>query len=235
MLASFAAQLVGAGVPQVLAMQAPVTDPYATRAERGVLPAAGHRRLPRPAAGPGRGAAGGRAGPAGTAAGLAAARPGGVGHPGAGHPGAAAAAVRPARAVRAGAAAAGPGAGRGRGGPRGRGLRRAPPGDAPGPPGAGRDGKAGLVLHGIGGVGKSTLAAEVLRSLGEDAGLVVSRAGQVSVDDVLGEVGARLHHGRIAAEGGEGLARAALELRAADVEWADRWRLLAEQILPACR
>ena len=29
-LASFAAQLVGAGVPLVLAMQAPVTDRYAT-------------------------------------------------------------------------------------------------------------------------------------------------------------------------------------------------------------
>ena len=93
--------------------------------------------------------------------------------------------------------------------------------------------KAGLVLHGIGGVGKSTLAAEVLRSLGEDAGLVVSRAGPVSVDDVLGEIGARLHLAASAAEGGEGLARAALMLRAADVEWADRWRLLAEQILPA--
>ena len=70
--------------------------------------------------------------------------------------------------------------------------------------------KAGLVLHGIGGVGKSTLAAEVLRSLGGDAGLVVSRAGQVSVDDVLGEAGARLHLAASAAEGGEGLARAAL-------------------------
>ena len=92
--------------------------------------------------------------------------------------------------------------------------------------------KAGLVLHGIGGVGKSTLAAEVLRSLGDDAGLVVSKAGQVSVDDVLGEVGARLHLAASAAEGGEGLAQAGLMLRAADVEWADRWRLLAEQILP---
>ena len=93
--------------------------------------------------------------------------------------------------------------------------------------------RAGLVLHGIGGVGKSTLAAEVLRSPGGDAGLVVSRAGPVSVDDVLGEVGARLHLAASAAEGGEGLARAALMLRAADVEWAERWRLLAEQILPA--
>ena len=93
--------------------------------------------------------------------------------------------------------------------------------------------KAGLVLHGIGGVGKSTLAAEVLRSLGEDTGLVVSRAGQVSVDDVLGEIGTRLHQAVLAAEGNENPARAALYLRAADVEWADRWRLLAEQILPA--
>ena len=66
------------------------------------------------------------------------------------------------------------------------------------------------MLHGIGGVGKSTLAAEVLRSLGEDAGLVVSKAGQVSVDDVLGEVGARLHQAASAAEGGEGLAQAGL-------------------------
>ena len=92
--------------------------------------------------------------------------------------------------------------------------------------------KAGLVLHGIGGVGKSTLAAEVLRSLGERRRPVVSRAGQVLVDDMLGEAGARLQLAASAAEGGEGLARAGLTLRAADVEWADRWRLLAEQILP---
>ena len=90
------------------------------------------------------------------------------------------------------------------------------------------------MLHGIGGVGKSTLAAEVLRSLGGDAGLVVSQAGQVSVDDVLGEVGVRVHRAASAGQGEpSALARAALELRAADVEWADRWRLLAEEILPA--
>src|SRR5438067_1964258 len=33
--------------------------------------------------------------------------------------------------------------------------------------------------------------------------------------------------------GGSRSARAGLMLRAAEVEWADRWRLLAEQILPA--
>jgi tetratricopeptide (TPR) repeat protein len=92
--------------------------------------------------------------------------------------------------------------------------------------------KAGLVVHGIGGVGKSTLAAEVLRSLGDDAGLIVSRAGQLSVDDVLKEVGARLQQASSGSVSGEDLAQAALILRAGDVEWADRWRLLVEQILP---
>ena len=92
--------------------------------------------------------------------------------------------------------------------------------------------KAGLVLHGIGGVGKSTLAAEVLRSLGADAGLVVSRAGPVSVDDVLGEIGARLHQAASVTED-ERMGRVVLYLRAADQEWTERARVLAEQILPA--
>ena len=92
--------------------------------------------------------------------------------------------------------------------------------------------KTGLVLHGIGGVGKSTLAAEVLRSLGSDAGLVVSRVGPVSVDDVLSEIGARLHQAASTTEGSKNLAEAALMLRAAEVEWSDRWALLADRILP---
>ena len=129
-LASFAAELVDAGVPQVLAMQAPVTDRYAT-----ALGGEFYRRLATDAssdpllalAGARRAAERDRQG---AAAGLVAARPGGVGDPGADHPGAAAAAVQPARAVRAGAPAAGPGAGRGRGRPRGGRVRRAPRGDA---------------------------------------------------------------------------------------------------------
>ena len=232
MLASFAAHLVGAGVPMVLAMQAPVTDRYAT-----ALSAEFYRRLATDASpDPLLALAGAR---------RAAERDRQALLSGSSLRGRAEW-VTPAlvtRALRlplfsrrepfgAGAPAAGPGAGRRRGGPGGRGLRRA----APEMREARRvlaGTKAGLVLHGIGGVGKSTLAAEVLRSLGGDAGLVVSRAGQVSVDDVLGEIGARLHQAASAAEGGEGLARAGLILRAADVEWADRWRLLAEQILPA--
>jgi TIR domain/CHAT domain len=64
--------------------------------------------------------------------------------------------------------------------------------------------KAGLVLHGIGGVGKSSLAAEVLRSLGEEAGLVVSKAGPVAVDDVLGEIGGAATAGRVGGGGRRG-------------------------------
>ena len=92
--------------------------------------------------------------------------------------------------------------------------------------------KAGLVIYGIGGVGKSTMAAEILRSLGEDAGLVVSQAGPLLVDKLLGEVGARLQQVTDQSAADNPVARAGLTLRAANLEWADRWRLLAEQILP---
>ena len=94
---------------------------------------------------------------------------------------------------------------------------------------------AGLVIHGLGGVGTSSLAAQVLRTLGEGAGLVVSKTGPLLVDDLLGEIGARINQ----AASGSGddrqvgdLAQAGLALRAADIEWTDRWRLLAELVLP---
>ena len=41
---------------------------------------------------------------------------------------------------------------------------------------------AGLVLHGLGGVGKSTLAAQIVAQLGEEAGLVVAVSGPTSTD-----------------------------------------------------
>ena len=232
-LASFAARLVTAGVPQVLAMQAPVSDAYATAlggefyrhlatdaspdpllALAGARRAAERDRQALPPGSPLRGPAE-WATPALTTRALRLPlfnrrEPSGPVHP-------------PLAPVLAEGV-----------------VVREIVGDFVGRRGEMRQArrvlggtKAGLVLHGIGGVGKSTLAAEVLRSLGGDAGLVVSRAGQVSVDDVLGETGARLQLAASAAEGGERLAQAGLALRAADVEWADRWRLLAEQILPA--
>ena len=229
-LASFAAQLVSAGVPQVLAMQAPVTDRYATAlggefyrhlatdaspdpllALAGARRAAERDRQALPPGSPLRGPAE-WATPALTTRALRLPLFNRREPPGPVH-------LPQAPVLAEGVVVREVGDFVGRRGEL-RQARRALGGT-----------KAGLVLHGIGGVGKSTLAAEVLRSLGGDAGLVVSRAGQISVDDVLSEAGARLHLAS-AAEGGESLARAALMLRAADVEWADRWRLLAEQILP---
>ena len=45
--------------------------------------------------------------------------------------------------------------------------------------------QAGVVIHGIGGVGKSSLAAELLRLLGDDAGLVVPVVGAAGADQIL--------------------------------------------------
>ena len=192
MLASFAAHLVAAGVPQVLAMQAPVTDRYATElsgefyrrlatdaspdpllALAGARRAAERERLALPVGSPRRGPAE-WATPTLLARGLRLPlfnrrQPFGEVH-------------RPQAPVLAEGVVVrevGEFVGRRREIREG---RRALTGR-----------KAGLVLHGVGGVGKSTLAAEVLRSLGDDRGLVVSKAGQVLVDDVLAEVGTRLH------------------------------------------
>ncbi len=85
-------------------------------------------------------------------------------------------------------------------------------------------GKAGLVVHGIGGVGKSSLAAELVRALGSHE-LMVSKAGAVSVDAVLDEVGAQLLASL--GDGQADLRQAAAALRRADVEWTDRWPVLA--------
>ena len=90
--------------------------------------------------------------------------------------------------------------------------------------------KAGLVIHGIGGVGKSTLAAEAITSSGAHRP-VVSLRGALAVDSILDELGARLSL-LLPAEPPDLRATAQL-LRAGDVEWTDRWRVVSELILPA--
>src|SRR5208337_1511585 len=195
MLASFAAQLIEAGVPQVLAMQAPVTDRYATELCAGFYRrlaadaspdpllalaearrAAERDRLALPPSAPQRGPAE-WATPALTARGLRLPlfnrrEPFGQVHP-------------PQTPVLA----------------------------------------EGVVVREVGEfVGRRREMREARRALGGN------KAGPVL--HVIGETGARIHRAASRTPEGERLAQAGLQLRAADVEWADRWRLLAEEILP---
>jgi hypothetical protein len=92
---------------------------------------------------------------------------------------------------------------------------------------------AGLVLHGIGGVGKSTLAAQLVADTAEETGLVVSVAGKTTVDQVLAEVGSRLLalcvHRALADN--HPYRELALRLRRPDLEWRERHALLADLLL----
>jgi tetratricopeptide (TPR) repeat protein len=94
---------------------------------------------------------------------------------------------------------------------------------------------AGLVIHAIGGVGKSTLAAEIIASTGPERGVVISRAGALTVDSILEEVGAQLltlpphADDRVTTT----VREKAQLLRRHDVEWVDRQRALTQTVLPA--
>jgi hypothetical protein len=92
---------------------------------------------------------------------------------------------------------------------------------------------AGVVLHGIGGVGKSSLAAELLRLLGDDAGLVVPAVGAITVDQILDAFGRSLFHDALArslAPDSPQRELAAL-LRTPSEPWTDRLAAAAHLVL----
>jgi hypothetical protein len=66
-----------------------------------------------------------------------------------------------------------------------------------------RAGRHGVVIHGIGGIGKSSLAAQLVEQLGEQAGLVVPILGHTRVDMVLEQIRQRLLARALRAELGE--------------------------------
>ncbi|MEU8207526.1 TIR domain-containing protein, partial [Streptosporangium sp. NPDC049046] len=80
----------------------------------------------------------------------------------------------------------------------------------------------GVLLHGIGGVGKSSLAAELLRASGPDGGLVVSAVSQTGPDQLLEEIGRTL----LAAFTDESIRHLALTVREPRHEWSDRLQAL---------
>lgn len=84
-----------------------------------------------------------------------------------------------------------------------------------------------VVLQGIGGVGKSSMSAELVGEMAADGWLVASVAGEVSVDVVLNEIGHRLLVRALndGLEERDPVRRASTVLRRTELDW--RARLLA--------
>ncbi|MCW2912968.1 MAG: Tetratricopeptide 2 repeat protein [Actinomycetia bacterium] len=80
----------------------------------------------------------------------------------------------------------------------------------------------GVVLHGIGGVGKSSLAAELLRQGGAETGIIVSAVSETSPDQLLDELGQAL----LDVFSDDGVRGLASRVRQPQYEWAERLRAL---------
>jgi tetratricopeptide (TPR) repeat protein len=98
----------------------------------------------------------------------------------------------------------------------------------------GGDEYAGLVLHGIGGVGKTTLAAEVLRRTVEadPAWRVVSLFGPLSADTLLAEVATVARRELLRRQAVTGPATVAVQTAVrVELSWEDRFALLRDDVL----
>jgi tetratricopeptide (TPR) repeat protein len=99
-----------------------------------------------------------------------------------------------------------------------------------------RGGGAGVVVHGIGGVGKSTLAAQLVAQLGADRGLLVAANGAASltVDLVLEALRAALltHAVEQGLDDRDPLRQVAAALTDARPPWRDRLELVRQLVLP---
>ncbi|MGW6955976.1 tetratricopeptide repeat protein [Streptomyces chartreusis] len=97
-------------------------------------------------------------------------------------------------------------------------------------------GRAGVLVHGIGGVGKSTLAAELLHYYGSQDRLIVpvSAATTRTVDAFLETLRRRLTAYCLAEELSESdqLRRVAVALTDASSPWRERWELVRQIVLP---
>ena len=95
---------------------------------------------------------------------------------------------------------------------------------------------AGVVIHGIGGVGKSTLAAQLVEQLGADAGLVVavSGAAALTVDLVLEALRTALlaHALKHGLDERDPLRQVAAVLADASPPWPQRLELIRQVVLP---
>ena len=92
---------------------------------------------------------------------------------------------------------------------------------------------AGLVLHGVGGIGKSALAAQIAERFGrlEPDGVVTVLTGELTTDAVLADAAAALRrHPQAAARGGS-TAEAVAATDRTELPWAQRLALLRSHVL----
>jgi hypothetical protein len=92
---------------------------------------------------------------------------------------------------------------------------------------------AGLVLHGVGGIGKSMLAAEIAARVGrlEPERMTTVIRGEVSVDTFLAGLAAALRHYPAVAGQSRVWAEAVKAADRSDLPWAQRLALLREHVL----
>ncbi|MGC4086898.1 MAG: tetratricopeptide repeat protein [Polyangiaceae bacterium] len=93
--------------------------------------------------------------------------------------------------------------------------------------------RSGVLLHGLGGVGKSTLAAQLVSDAAERGFLIASLTGTIAVDQIFEAIGARLLATAIANRFDEqhSLRQLASFLRRPDQTWRDRLQIFRDQIL----
>jgi len=93
--------------------------------------------------------------------------------------------------------------------------------------------RAGVLIHAMGGVGKSSLAAQVLQRLAEEGRVLVSLVGPLSTDSLLAAVGKRIFS--LCLERGwdekHPWRQLSTLLQQPDMDWRDRFDLLSQHIL----
>jgi tetratricopeptide (TPR) repeat protein len=91
-----------------------------------------------------------------------------------------------------------------------------------------------VLIHGIGGIGKTTLARELVMSLGDDAGLLVMIRGQRTADEILQAVGLRLWTAcpRMRLAQDDPLREISRILKEGTDRWQDKLELVRDGVLP---
>ena len=93
--------------------------------------------------------------------------------------------------------------------------------------------RSGALIHGLGGVGKSTLASRVLTDAAERGALLATVVGETTPDQILAEIGNRLFAQAIqqGVDERHSVRQCAAVLGRADIDWEQRLGVLSQVVL----